>query len=248
MTKKKVTYTEENIAIWKEADEKSIRIFSEKIRTGDNAELYSLTLAYESLGLTHIALGNYPAALGHFGAASEVWASLLERYLRRESIGDGLVDRALTVAFTLANASGADTVVRRLANAFAEVSEELRSRDYPLYCGAMIERALSLGDVETASQLTDSFPESKNWTTAPIIDQDDRRFADDMRRFAELWKDRVRSERLQRLPDAVCDHYEIGWIKLAEKVWGKRPEIDLEPGRIPKEIFEVEPELIDPGI
>lgn len=252
MTTRTSGFSGSDIARWQEVDavdlaRRPVRIRNGEIRQG--REIRALAHNHEMSGLTQIALQNYSRALGHFSAAATCWADLLARKARGEEIAPDLVSMAQN-AFDLAVASGDDDVIDRVAKAYAAACPNPRE-SVSTYFGWSL-RALATGDVETASQLLSTPPKMDADSKASlellvaIANYDRSAFLEGIKQAVAFWRERIRSERLQKYPDAVCDHTTFGTIRLAERVWGKK--LELEVANIPKELYSATPDAIDVGV
>jgi hypothetical protein len=246
------SYTRENVQIWIEAFEFSSEVALENISAGRYERGYAfqdLSRAHESMGLALIAKGEYGKALGHFGAAAEVWAELITIYLEDKDIeAGGLRDSAFGPLLDACASATPEIVVRltSLLKQWVEVGEVSQ-----LSKGMV---ALTVKDVALAKNaLTGPLAldkEDEPWAHAPraIANHDEDLLKRSLEGFTRIWRNRVRREGLSRHPDAVCDHLQIGWIRLWEHVWGALPDVDLGPAGVPREIFDAEPVRIPTGI
>lgn len=238
----KKTFDAADVDRWATAYREAVQRTVQKITSGRidrGNELSDLSSRHQYVGLTRIAQGDYPAALGHFAAAAAAWAYLLEQMKRGEEIDDGLIEQAPN-GFVLAAASGDDKAITRMVTAY---NAEGKARKSPQPVLGNVLGALCGGDLERGSEsLAAATRSSERSDTVAmlrsIIEHDEDAFRKSVAASAERWRKAIRAERLQKFPDAVCDHWAIGDIRLAERVWGRRPDVDLTAGQIPAEIFD----------
>lgn len=238
----KRTFDAADVERWATAYHDAVQRTVQKVTSGRidrGNELTDLSSRHQYLGLTRIAQGDYAAALGHFAAAGTAWAYLLEQVKRGEEIDDGLIEQAPN-GFVLAAASGDEKAITRMVTAY-HAAGRARMSPQPVLgnvlgalCGGDLERASeSLATVTRSSERADTVAMLR-----AIIEHDEDAFRKSVADSAERWRKAIRAERLQKFPDAVCDHWAIGDIRLAERVWGHRPNVDLAAGQIPPEIFD----------
>jgi tetratricopeptide (TPR) repeat protein len=245
-------YSEKNIRAWQNAFQFAEPLDRKRIKSGDLAtgwNLYSLSRLHENMGLTRIAQGEFEKALGHFGAAAEAWAVLLELKRAGEEVDKDLVKDAALGPQLNANASQQIEVLARYTVALEQWAEERPLE--PLSRG-MVEIATGKLDqaIRALKQPHGLDTEDLPWVSAPlaIAQQSEGAFREAMTGFSAIWKKRIRSEQLGKFPDAVCDRLQIGWICLWSRIWGAHPDVDLEAAGSPLQIFDVEPEPIRLGI
>lgn len=212
------------------------------------AVLSDLSRAEQQIALTAIAEAEYAVALGHLAAAAAAWAYLLERFAAGEGIDSDFLQQAGN-GFVLAAASGQEPAVKRMLSAFSSARTKFVRPSADILLSDVFA-ALCRRDLESASQaLVPAILNSERSDTVAmlqaIIDHDESAFRKSVADSAARWRKAIRAERLQKFPDAVCDHWAIGDIRLAERVWGRRPDVDLAVGQIPAEIFDVVPVPVD---
>jgi hypothetical protein len=202
---------------------------------------------HQLAALTKIAMNSWAQALGHLAAAANARAYLLERSAMGDDIEPALLERA-SQGFTIAVASGYEPTIQRMADAYPRAfGEEAAKRNSSLHVG-MVLRCLSLREVESASQWLAPVVLQDERTTQlieAIIEQDREKLRAAITDAVVEWKKRIRSERLQKFPDAVCDDRVLGWVRLAERVWGQRPVLDLSAAQIPPEILDAVAEPVE---
>jgi hypothetical protein len=244
----KNSFADEDVLRWKRVYGGDPEFCLSRIRNGElnrGFEISDLSRAHQYVALIAIAQGDYALALGHLAAASVAWAYLLEREVAGDQIAPDVLNRA-SQGFILAAASGYEPAITRMAEAYAAAFRDAKSNRNPLVHFGEVLRWLCLREVEAASlSLTPVLRQDARATELleAIIDHHEAVFKTAIAHRIEDWKRRIRSERLQKFPDAVCDDRMIGWVRLAERIWGRRPEIDLTAAKIPPEIFDAKPEF-----
>lgn len=252
--KKGITFTSDDVARWRNAyaDDPSFSIT--KIREGnldEGRELVDLSRAHEYLALIKIAGGEFSAALGEFGAASDAWAALFERAELAQDIDPSLTKAIPPGVFLFANA-GPDRSLNRLVRATATVAEQTDHTRSPSHYLGVVVRALSMGEIDRAGVLLESSPEMPKHNEGflralqAIVAGDEEAFKTALDVEVAFWQRTITRERLQHFPDAVCFAQGIGWLKLAERVWKR--SLDLVIDNIPAELLNAVPEFIDPGV
>ncbi|MGA7615385.1 MAG: hypothetical protein WBX15_09405 [Thermoanaerobaculia bacterium] len=242
----------EDIVRWEDSYTRAVASAIRKISAGRidrGYEFTSLSRRHEYLGLTQVALGNYAKALGHFGAAAGAWAYLLERYVAGEEIDRELIDRIASQPFLLALAANDERTLAKLANIYERAFPEARTGRNDLHWMGLVTAELASGNVDLVSEWVGSPPPTVNPETARyyscLLNHDEEKFKESILGRSERWKKRIRSEGLGRFPDAVCDHTQIGSIRLFERLWSRRPDVDLAAARIPAEIFDAVAEPVE---
>lgn len=243
-------YTADDVRRWLVVGTKTLSILERSIADGELNRGYEIIeyVAYqEQVALSNIALGEYDVALRNLAAAAEFWALLLEKK-DQEEIDESLWYESVNGLF-LAAGSGSEPTVQRVASAYEGAFGDSSTLSVTMLYG-MAVRALCLREPTLASEWLDRI--QRDETTEPymrllesIVSEDEATLAEVISDSARYWRERVRSERLQRHSDAVCDLYGFTKIRLVERVWGRRPNVDLEAGQIPPELFDAQPEPID---
>lgn len=238
------SFAEADVLRWETAHRSDLPATYARILRGDVQRgrlIRRFARMHESAGLTQIARSAHALGLGHLAASAAAWAHLLERFAAGDDIETDFLQEGGN-GFVLAEASGHEPAVNRMLSAFSAARPKILrpSGDISL---SDVFAALCRRDLESASQaLLPAIATTERSDTVAmlqaILDHDEAAFRKSVAQSAERWRKAIRAERLQKFPDAVCDHWAIGDIRLAQRVWGRRPNVDLTTGQIPPEIFD----------
>ena len=246
------SFGKDDIDRWVRVYSRDPEFYLSKIDNGEierGRTLSELSRSHEYLALIAIARAQYGKALGHFAAAGGAWAYLLERYLAGEEIAPDLLERCSSLPLLLALAADDERQIDRLAGVYEQAFPEARTGKNKLHWMAIVDAALASGKVRLASDRLAAPPPdlssaSKSFFDA-LLHRNEDEFEKHFLSMVENWRKRIRSERLGRFPDAVCNHHQIGNIRLAERLWGHRPNVDLAAAKIPPEIFDAVAEPVE---
>jgi len=252
MKKKRREFTREDAFRGIEICLEDVEIIGSQIHANDLTEGWNfsaLARSHELLALSYIAIGEHGRSLGHLGAAAGSWAELLEARLRGAQISQEAVDRFGATPFLFGSAAGDETLVKHLATLCDKTFGEADLKKPIPYAG-MVVKALAIGETNRARDLLASPPAALDpqalefWRS--IAERDHAGFHAGLARFEEWWRDRVESEHLEAMPDAVGDLFSVGAIKFAERTWGER--LNVTVGKIPQEYFDATPERVAVGL
>jgi hypothetical protein len=246
------TYTPDDVQRWLAVYMRTLSSLRRSIASGElnrGFELVDCARRQERVALSNVAIGHYDEALTSLASSAESWGLLLEKKNQQEDIEESLAVRSGDGLY-LAAGSGSESAVQRVSSAYEKAFADSATLNSTVTYG-MAVRSLCLRKLGEAAEWLarverDETTESCARLLESIISEDETTFAGVILDSARYWRERVRSERLQRHPDAVCDLYGFTKIRLAERVWGRRPDVDLEAGQIPPELFDAQPESVDP--
>jgi hypothetical protein len=239
----KQTFDNSDVTRWVTAYEAALSRSFSRVQAGlldEGRELADVSRRHQYLALAAIAQLQLNRALGHFAAAASAWAVVLERFASDGQIDRGIAERAWQ-GFILAAGSGDERAMQRMVRSFGEAVKEAPISGETTVSIGMALLELVRCDREAAHQWSTSVAKHDIRTAElldAIIETDESHLRYAVKAAVEDWKKRIRAERLQRFPDAVCDDRMIGWLRLAEHVWGLRPDVDLSEARVPPEIFD----------
>lgn len=246
-------YTSEDVERWREAYAAAAERTIARIRNGTTdagLELTDLARRHEYLALTAVALRDYARARGHFGASGEAYANVFERSARGNEIDASLAAIVPPGAVLLAEA-GTSESVRRLIAATGGVAAKDVKGNASHFLGVVL-RLFSTGEGDRARALLGEPPkmpkhqESSLRAVRALGAGDERAFVAALKDEVAFWEKTIKREQLQRHPDAVCFAHGLGWIALAEKVWQRRVDVQIE--HIPIEVLRSEAEQVDVGV
>lgn len=230
---------------WYRGSRFELPVLVERIHAGldrGGRDIASVSRTHENLALTSIAEGKHGEALGHLAAAASAWAYLLETHLAGARIDKDLLAHYSSHPFGLALAANDDSQLARLSECFARAFPDARRGSNEFHWAGAMTELLIAGEVELASEwLATPPPRISDGSLAyfrSLVERDEAPLQQHCRSLSSDWRKTIRAEGLGKFPDAVCDHIQIGIVKLAERLWGYRPSIDLESAAIPAEIFD----------
>lgn len=238
------------IAAWDRGNQFQVKLLVERIRqseNGDPLDVISLASTHRQIGLTEVARNQFALALGYFGAAASTYAFLLERYARGQNVQREFLAEAVN-GFVLAAAGGEDRVIHRISAAFEAAFPNSGESELSFVRLGSILRWLCLGksdDPLRYSEVGDWSGSDAGRLISAVVEENEENFHSAIEALVDMWKKRIRSERLHRFPDAVCDDRVLGWVKLAERAWLRMPTFDLSKAQVPTELVNTRAMAVD---
>jgi len=240
---KKPRYTMEDVERWESVDQKYFPPLLQRLRDEPNHRAVvrghgfcSYVLARQGMAMCAIVRGKYSLAMGHLAAGAEARCLMYERYEAGEDISPDYLSAGNWLNLLLAHASGDEAVVERLCTLYDEKyfdDPATRSVEESKYIGRII-KALTEGRVEDARR-TQGEPAPKiermfrgylECLTA-IADGDEAGLEEALRFAADAWEKYARRV-WRELPQSVCFIHGVGFIRLAERVWGRPVVLEID--------------------